>query len=256
MNLQTRDQARDVAHVSSDDLQPLLAALQALKRGEAVRLPDADPGITGKIASAFNDVVALNTRWAEEVSRLSRVVGKEGKLKQRAMLGDGQRVLARVDRVGQLADRRPGPPDERDGARDRRRGARRPVQDHGARGRRPPARGRVPAHRQDHQHAWSTSSASFAAEVTRVAREVGTEGKLGGQAKVKGVAGTWKDLTDRVNSMAGNLTAQVRNIADVTTAVAQGDLSRRSPSTSRASFSSSRTPSTRWSTSCARSRRR
>ncbi len=67
----------------------------------------------------------------------------------------------------------------------------------------------------------------FASEVTRVAREVGTDGKLGGQAEVKGVAGTWKDLTDNVNSMAGNLTGQVRNIADVTTAVANGDLSRK-----------------------------
>ena len=67
----------------------------------------------------------------------------------------------------------------------------------------------------------------FAAEVTRVAREVGTEGKLGGQAEVPGVAGTWKDLTDNVNSMASNLTGQVRNIADVTTAVAKGDLSRK-----------------------------
>ena len=67
---------------------------------------------------------------------------------------------------------------------------------------------------------------SFASEVTRVAREVGTEGKLGGQAKVQGVAGTWKDLTDNVNLMAGNLTAQVRNIAEVTTAVANGDLSQ------------------------------
>src|SRR5207245_617703 len=68
---------------------------------------------------------------------------------------------------------------------------------------------------------------SFASEVTRVAREVGTEGKLGGQADVKGVAGTWKDLTDSVNSMAGNLTAQVRNIAEVTTAVANGNLSKK-----------------------------
>ena len=68
---------------------------------------------------------------------------------------------------------------------------------------------------------------AFASEVTRVAREVGTEGKLGGQADVRGVAGTWRDLTDSVNSMAGNLTAQVRNIADVTTAVAKGDLSRK-----------------------------
>src|SRR5690606_9104077 len=68
---------------------------------------------------------------------------------------------------------------------------------------------------------------SFAAEVTRVAREVGTEGKLGGQADVKGVAGGWEDLTDNVNSMAGNLTDQVRNIAAVTTAVANGDLSKK-----------------------------
>jgi HAMP domain-containing protein len=68
---------------------------------------------------------------------------------------------------------------------------------------------------------------AFAFEVTRVAREVGSEGKLGGQAKVQGVAGTWKDLTDSVNSMAGNLTNQVRNIAEVTTAVANGDLSKK-----------------------------
>ena len=82
---------------------------------------------------------------------------------------------------------------------------------------------------------------SFASEVTRVAREVGTEGKLGGQAVVPGVAGTWKDLTDNVNSMASNLTGQVRNIAEVTTAVARGDLSAaRSRSTSRARSSSSK----------------
>src|SRR5439155_18672341 len=68
---------------------------------------------------------------------------------------------------------------------------------------------------------------SFASEVTRVAREVGTEGKLGGQGDVKGVAGVWKDLTDSVNFMAGNLTTQVRNIAEVTTAVANGDLSKK-----------------------------
>src|SRR5690606_25235326 len=68
---------------------------------------------------------------------------------------------------------------------------------------------------------------SFSSEVTRVAREVGTDGKLGGQAEVQGVAGTWKDLTDSVNQMASNLTGQVRNIAEVTTAVARGDLSRK-----------------------------
>ncbi len=90
---------------------------------------------------------------------------------------------------------------------------------------------------------------AFAGEVTRVAREVGSEGTLGGQAQVQGVAGTWKDLTDSVNSMAANLTNQVRNIAKVTTAVANGDLRRRSPPTCAARCSSSRTPSTRWSTS-------
>src|SRR5207344_526214 len=68
---------------------------------------------------------------------------------------------------------------------------------------------------------------AFAGEVTRVAREVGTEGRLGGQAEVRGVAGVWKDLTDNVNLMAGNLTGQVRNIAEVTTAVANGDLSKK-----------------------------
>ncbi len=68
---------------------------------------------------------------------------------------------------------------------------------------------------------------AFAGEVTRVAREVGTEGKLGGQAVVPGVAGTWKDLTDNVNSMASNLTGQVRNIAEVATAIANGDLSKK-----------------------------
>ena len=90
---------------------------------------------------------------------------------------------------------------------------------------------------------------SFAAEVTRVAREVGTEGKLGGQAIVPGVAGTWKDLTDNVNSMASNLTGQVRNIAEVSTAIARGDFAQDHGGRARARSCSSRKPSTRWSTS-------
>ena len=89
----------------------------------------------------------------------------------------------------------------------------------------------------------------FASEVTRVAREVGSEGKLGGQADVRGVAGTWKDLTDSVNTMAGNLTSQVRNIADVTTAVANGDLSKKITVDVRGEILDSKTPSTRWSIS-------
>ena len=79
---------------------------------------------------------------------------------------------------------------------------------------------------------------SFADEVTRVAKEVGTEGKLGGQANVPGVAGTWKDLTDNVNAMASNLTGQIRNIADVTTAISRGDLSRKITVDAKARFSS------------------
>ena len=90
---------------------------------------------------------------------------------------------------------------------------------------------------------------AFASEVTRVAREVGTEGKLGGQAQVSGVAGTWKDLTDNVNSMAGNLTAQVRNIADVSTAIAGGDLSKKITVNVSGEILQLRRPSTRWSTS-------
>ena len=98
---------------------------------------------------------------------------------------------------------------------------------------------------------------AFAAEVTRVASEVGTEGKLGGQAEVEGVSGTWRGLTENVNLMAANLTTQVRNIAQVTTAVAQRrPVARRSPSTPRARSRRSTTPSTRWWSSCARSRPR
>ncbi len=93
-------------------------------------------------------------------------------------------------------------------------------EDHGGR------EGRDPRAEEHHQHDGGPAQRRSPSEVTRVAREVGTEGKLGGQAEVQGVAGTWKDLTDSVNSMAGNLTVQVRNIADVTTAVANGDLSQ------------------------------
>ena len=114
---------------------------------------------------------------------------------------------------------RPGPQHRR---RDHRRRQRRPFEeDHRRR------EGRDPRTQEHHQHDGRPARTASPSEVTRVAREVGTEGKLGGQAEVRGVAGTWKDLTDNVNSMATNLTGQVRNIADVTTAVARGDLSRK-----------------------------
>jgi HAMP domain-containing protein len=93
----------------------------------------------------------------------------------------------------------------------------------------------------------------FTSEVTRVAREVGTEGKLGGQAQVRGASGVWKELTESVNQMAGNLTAQVRSIADVTIAVANGDLSRKVTVDVRGRSCNSKRPSIRWSISCDRS---
>ncbi|MGC4086907.1 MAG: hypothetical protein QM756_03205 [Polyangiaceae bacterium] len=97
----------------------------------------------------------------------------------------------------------------------------------------------------------------FTSEVTRVAREVGTEGKLGGQAKVKGVSGVWKELTESVNQMAGNLTAQVRNIADVTIAVANGDLSKKiTVDVGAGKFFNSKKLSTRWSINSDRLRRK
>ena len=108
-------------------------------------------------------------------------------------------------------------------------------------------------HRKETMNTMVEQLRSFAAEVTRVAREVGSEGRLGGQANVPGVAGTWKDLTDSVNAAptppGGNLTAQVRNIAEVTTAVARGDLSRKITVDVKGEVLESRTPSIRWSTS-------
>jgi len=97
---------------------------------------------------------------------------------------------------------------------------------------------------------------SFASEVTRVAREVGTEGKLGGQADVKGVAGTWKDLTDNANLMASNLTVQLRDMSKVATAIASGDLTQKITVDVRGEILQIKTLSTRWWTSCVRSRRR
>ncbi|TMG83052.1 MAG: response regulator, partial [Betaproteobacteria bacterium] len=210
-----------------DEINVILGALNALKRGDAsVRLPVDWPGSLGRVADVFNDVVERNERMAQELSRISRVVGKEGKLSKRCSMGDVTGFWRdSVDAVNMLIDDLVHPTSETarvigavaqgdlsqtmalevDGA---------------------PLRGEF-LRTAKTVNKMVDQLGSFAAEVTRVAREVGTEGKLGGQARVKGVAGTWKDLTDSVNSMAGNLTAQVRNIADVTTAVATGDLSKK-----------------------------
>src|SRR6202165_2802145 len=205
----------------------LLDALSALKKGDfTTRLPGSWTGIAGKVADTFNDVVELNQRMARELDRLSRVVGKEGRITQRASLGDVTGSWAdAIDSVNDLVGDLVHPTSET------------------ARVIGAVAQGdlsQTMALELDDRpllgeflrtaktiNKMVDQLGSFASEVTRVAREVGTEGKLGGQAQVKGVAGTWKDLTDSVNSMAGNLTGQVRNIADVTTAVAKGDLSKK-----------------------------
>src|SRR3990172_5782088 len=208
-------------------MSALLGALTALKRGDSsVRLPNDWSGLAGKVAETFNDVVELNERTAEELARLSKTVGKAGKLKQRGSLGDVRGFWkVTIDRVNELIDDLVHPTSE--AARvigavaqgDLSQTMALEVDD-------PPLEGEF-LRTAKTINKMVSQLGSFASEVTRVAREVGTEGKLGGQAKVKGVAGTWKDLTENVNLMAGNLTGQVRNIATVTTAVANGDLTKK-----------------------------
>ena len=180
--------------------------------------------------------------FAGEVTRVAREVGTEGKLGVEAEVEGVSGVWRDLtENVNTMATTSPPGAQHRRG--DDRGRERRPLEE-GHRRR----QGRDPRAEVDDQHDGRPALA-FAAEVTRVAQEVGTEGKLGGQAEVEGVSGTWQDLTENVNQLADNLTDQVRNIAEVTTAVAKGDLSRRSPSTPRARSSSSSTRSTRWSTS-------
>src|SRR5713101_3898801 len=209
------------------ELKQLLNALTAFKRGNfSVRLPEDWTGLAGKVADTFNDVIAINERMSRELERITRVVGKEGRISQRASLGAvsegwadsigcinvliGDLVhptseMARVIGAVAKGDLAKTMATEIEG---------RPLQGEFLR-------------TAKTVNTMVNQLSAFASEVTRVAREVGTEGKLGGQAKVKGVAGTWKDLTENVNLMAGNLTAQVRNIATVTTAVANGDLTKK-----------------------------
>jgi HAMP domain-containing protein/signal transduction histidine kinase/CheY-like chemotaxis protein len=205
----------------------LLAALRAFRRGDfSVRLPTDLSGLDGELAEAFNDAVDLNDRISKEFERLGDVVGKQGKITQRARLpGAMGSWAASVEAVNSLITDMVHPTAEMArviGAVAK--GDLSQTMDLENEDR--PLRGeflrigRV-------VNTMVGQLGSFASEVTRVAREVGTEGKLGGQAQVKGVAGTWKDLTDNVNLMAANLTGQVRNIAEVTTAVANGDLSRK-----------------------------
>ncbi|HET9052060.1 MAG TPA: HAMP domain-containing protein, partial [Candidatus Dormibacteraeota bacterium] len=209
------------------DIRVLLATLQRFKKGDfSARMPETWSGLGGRVADALNDVIETNARLGQELARVGRVVGKQGKTTQRLSLGQAAGGWAdAVDTVNDLIEDLVRPttdmarvigavangdlsqtiPLEIDG---------RPLQGQFLR-------------TAKTVNTMVSQLDAFAAEVTRVAGEVGTEGKLGGQARVRGVGGVWRDLTDNVNSMAGNLTAQVRNIADVTTAVANGDLSKK-----------------------------
>ena len=209
------------------DAKTLLSTLMALKKGDfSVRMPTDWIGMAGKIADTLNDIIDTKARMVREVTEVSRVVGREGRLTQRAEMTNTTGGWATIlSSVNTLIDDLVRPTSEM------------------ARVIGAVAKGdlsqtmalEVDGHPLKGQYLRAAMTAntmveqlsSFSSEVTRVAREVGTEGKLGGQAQVKGVAGTWKDLTDSVNSMAGNLTSQVRNIAEVTTAVANGDLSKK-----------------------------
>ncbi|MGN6082557.1 HAMP domain-containing protein [Trinickia sp.] len=204
----------------------VLSSLAALQKGEAATLPLNWEGVHGKVAHTFNEVVEQNVRMSEELGRLSRVVGKEGRLKERAALPYARGFWGdSIDAVNSLIADLVHPTSEVA----RVIGA--VAQGDLSKSMALEADGR--ALQGEFLRTAKTINTmveqlgTFAVEVTRVAREVGTEGKLGGQADVQGVAGTWKDLTDSVNSMAGNLTSQVRNIAEVTKAVAAGDLSKK-----------------------------
>src|SRR3979411_607940 len=205
----------------------LLNTLVAFKRGNFdIRMPVDEVGVAGKIADTLNEILELNQKMVSEFARISKAVGKDGKITQRASIGSVTGDWAEcVDSVNSLIGDLVQPSTEVarvigavakgdlsqtmslevDG---------RPLKGEFLR------TARVVNTMVDQLN-------SFASEVTRVAREVGTEGKLGGQAVLTGVAGTWKDLTESVNSMASNLTDQVRNIAGVTTAVAKGDLTTK-----------------------------
>ncbi|HWE36655.1 MAG TPA: HAMP domain-containing protein, partial [Isosphaeraceae bacterium] len=209
------------------DGRRLLEALKAVKKGDfTVRLAVDDSIVGAAIAEAFNDVAELLEGSTRQIARLAEAVGKDGRISQRAVLGPATGGwAARIDSMNGLIGDLVRPVEEVSrviGAVAKGDLSQRiPLEHDGS-----PLKGEFLRIGRT-VNTMVDQLGSFASEVTRVAREVGTEGKLGGQAEVAGVAGTWKDLTDSVNGMAGNLTGQVRNIAEVATAIANGDLSKK-----------------------------
>jgi HAMP domain-containing protein/CheY-like chemotaxis protein/predicted transcriptional regulator len=212
---------------ASPELYDLLNALQSMRVGDfSVRMSGGQVGLLGKIADTFNEIVAANQRMAQQLERVGQVVGREGKTRQRVKFGLSHGAWGEMESsVNTLIDDLLWPTTEVTRAisavakGDLLQTVRLDVD-----GR--PLQGEF-LRSANIVNTMIKQLSVFTSEVTRVAREVGTEGKLGGQAQVREVTGVWKDLTESVNSMASNLTAQVRNIADVTIAVAMGDLSKK-----------------------------
>src|SRR5438094_77108 len=204
------------------DSRLLLLVLTDFRKGDfSARLPVDNTGVAGKVYDTINEIIDLNSRLTKELERISVVVGTEGKIRHRASLPGATGGWADcIDSVNSLVGDLIQPITDVSrviGAVAKGDLSKKITVD---------VRGEI-LELKNTINTMVDQLNSFASEVTRVAREVGTEGKLGGQAVVKGVGGTWKDLTDSVNFMANNLTRQVRNIAEVTTAVARGDLSKK-----------------------------
>src|SRR6202166_964309 len=208
-------------------LTELLTALQAMRSGDfSIRMPGESIGIEGKIADTFNEIIAVNERMAKQLERVGEVVGRGGKTKQRVKFGVASGAWGEMENsINTLIDDLVWPTTEVTRAitavaqGDLIKTV--PLDVDGR-----PLKGEF-LRSATIVNTMIKQLGVFTSEVTRVAREVGTEGKLGGQAQVREVSGVWKDLTESVNSMASNLTAQVRNLAEVTIAVANGDLSKK-----------------------------
>ncbi|MEU3463109.1 HAMP domain-containing protein [Streptomyces sp. NPDC006733] len=227
-----RSRANGTIEVDSAALYRLLAALASMRDGNfRKRLTVSGDGLMAEVSAVFNEVADRNQHLTGELARVRRVVGREGKLTERLETGacEGSWAAA-IDASNALVDDLVRPVSEvgrvlsavAEGDLEQRMDLR----SQGADGSAHPLRGEFLKVGRTVNGLVDQLSA-FTDEVTRVASEVGTEGKLGGQAKVRGMSGSWKDLTDSVNTMASRLTAQVRDIALVTTAVAKGDLSRK-----------------------------
>src|SRR6266446_4746776 len=216
-----------LAQPDSGDLSVILASLQTMRDGDfSVRLPGSWTGLSGKIADTFNSIVAANQQMAQELKRVGQVVGNEGRTRERTRFHESRGAWGEMEvSINTLVEDLLRPTE----------GVTRAIAAVAQGNLTQTVRLDVDGRPLEGEFLRSANIVNtmiqqlgvFTAEVTRVAREVGTDGKLGGQAQVSDVSGVWKDLTESVNQMASNLTAQVRNISEVTIAVASGDLSRK-----------------------------